>query len=187
MRKRSGGATLAIALATCLLLGGLRAPGAVADELDRLVQEVKPPARSKDYRPRFTIRLTDQVAHSGHKSLEVKGVPYEKITSTFPSKEVPPARFDPNARYHLECWIKVAGADTEAWVSIHMIGQTRDQSTIGRFRSASVAAGDWQKAAYEFTVPPDGLAVILGFVCLGPGTAYFDDFKLEELGQAAAP
>jgi len=29
--------------------------------------------------------------------------------------------------------------------------------------------------------------VILGFVCLGPGTAYFDDFKLEELGQAAAP
>jgi len=125
--------------------------------------------------------VSDKEAHSGRCSLAVKGVPYETITKSFPKKEVPPARFDPKARYRLECRIKVVGADTEAWVSIHMAGQTRDRSAIGRYRTESVTAGDWKYLKQDFTMPPDGLAVILGFVCVGGGTAYFDDFKLEEL------
>jgi hypothetical protein len=134
--------------------------------------------------PSHPAQLSDQVAHTGRRSLQVKGVPWETITTSFPQKEAPPARFDPNTRYRLECWIKVEGAGTEAFVSIHMIGQTRDASAINRWRSESVTAGDWRKVSYQVTMPPDGLAVILGFVCAGGGTAWFDDFKLEEIGPA---
>jgi hypothetical protein len=131
--------------------------------------------------------LSDEQAHSGKKSLKVKGVPYETVTGSFPGKEVPPVRFDPRTRYRTECWIKVAGQDTEAWVSLHMIGQTRDPNAIGRTRSESVTAGKWKKVQFETTMPPDGLAVILGFVCVGGGQAYFDDFKIEELRPAPRP
>ncbi|MGD0896647.1 MAG: hypothetical protein ABR915_02350 [Thermoguttaceae bacterium] len=129
-------------------------------------------------------KLTDKVAHSGKKSLQVKGVLWEKVMTSFTTKEKPPARFQPKARYRVECWIKVEGADTEAFVSLHMIGQTRDPQAINRWRTESVTAGDWKKVSYGVTMPPDGLAIILGFCCAGGGTAWFDDFKIEELGPA---
>jgi hypothetical protein len=110
-------------------------------------------------------------------------VPLEVVTKTSPGKEIPPARFDPNTRYRTECWVKVVGADTEAWVSLHMIAQNRNPEMIQRgLRSEAVTAGEWKKVSFETTTPPEGLAVIVGFVCVGPGKAYFDDFRIEELG-----
>lgn len=92
-------------------------------------------------------------------------------------------RLFPHRRYRLSCWVKVAGADTQALVAHHRSGilQSEGSKPVGRYRTESVLAGEWQKVAYDFTADPHGEPISLGFVCLGPGKAWFDDFSLREM------
>jgi len=111
-------------------------------------------------------------------------------------------RLIPFTRYRMECWIKVEGRDTEAFVSnysagltqtnriVHPYYHTRSEEApisqyinpIGRYRTPSVREGDWKHVSIEFKTEPTGQALMLGFVCLGRGKAYFDDFRLTEIG-----
>jgi len=131
----------------------------------------------KEHAPDIT---TDQ-SRSGTTSIRVKGVP--ALTRLPQNGNRSYYRLFPQRRYRLTCWVKVEGDDTEAFVAHHQRGlfPVDDTDLVGRYRTASTSSGDWKKLTYDFTSKKNGEELILGFVCLGAGHAYFDDFSLVEL------
>jgi hypothetical protein len=114
----------------CLLL----AAGAPADEIDALVEKVKPPARFGDRQALFTLkkepfrsvrypwrsmqpRVSTNDAHSGKMSIAVKGVPELRDKPSNGNRSW--YRLSLSRRYRTECWIKVVGEETEAFVANH--------------------------------------------------------------------
>ena len=136
------------------------------------------------------VSLTSERAHSGKQAIVTKGIKPEDLSKVDLHEEHPPVCFDPNRRYRLECWIFVEGEDTEAFVIGASELEIKDKTvfakedTIGKTRTASVKKpGEWQKVSYEFTAPAYGGLLSLNFVALGPGKAYFDDFKIVKLAE----
>lgn len=137
--------------------------------------------------PEHNPRISTTESHSGKNSIEVAGT--EKLTSTPKHGNRSEYRLFPNRRYRLSCWVKVVGADTQAFVAHHHSGilPSEGSEPIGRYRTGSVLAGEWQKVTYDFTAAPNGEPITFGFVCLGPGTAYFDDFRLVQVKEDKSP
>ena len=156
--------------------------------------------------PALPGRLTTEHARSGKQSLAVKGFPRKHLTDgrfpSTPSAEAPPASIH-HARYKLECWVKVVGEDTEAFIATYGPGfstrekvgnpwhvkrpreEPKEVNPTGRWRTPSVGPGDWSKITMLFEGPRWGRRLVLGFAAIGPGTAYFDDFSIKYLGPVA--
>jgi hypothetical protein len=133
------------------------------------------------------VSVTEERARSGKRSIVTKGIKPEDLPKVNLHEEHPPVCFDPNRRYRLACWIYVEGEGTEAFVIAANELEVKDatmflrEETVGKSRTPSVkAAGEWRKATLEFTAPPYGGVLALGFVAIGPGKAYFDDFRLDK-------
>ena len=131
------------------------------------------------------VEVSTERVRSGKKSIVAKGRKPEELRQLHLHQEHPPVCFDPNRKYHLECWIYIEGDNTEAFViganelevKDHMMFM--DKKTIGRSRTASVKTpGKWQKVTLDFTARPYGGLLALGFAAIGPGKAYFDDFRI---------
>jgi hypothetical protein len=145
------------------------------------------PLRTMRFEGRGPV-LSRERAHSGTQSLVVQGIQREDLAKLNLHCEHPAVCFDPNHKYRLECWIYVEGAKTEAFVigaNELLIADPRtfaDEETIGKTRTPSVKKpGEWQKVTLEFTAEPWGGILALNFVALGPGKAYFDDFRIVKL------
>ena len=148
-------------------------------------------------------RVSTDFAHSGKKSLAVKGFPRELMKDgrfpNIPAAEAPPTSIH-HARYKLECWVKVVGRDTEAFIATYGPGFTVNEEVgnpwfvrrpneepktvnpMGKWRTPPVGPGDWSKITMVFKGPRWGRRLVLGFAAVGPGTAYFDDFSIKYLG-----
>ena len=139
-------------------------------------------------------KLTQERAHSGTQSIVVQGIQREGLANVNLHCEHPAVCFDPHHKYHLECWVYVEGADTEAFVigaNELLITDPRtfaDEETVGKTRTPSVKKpGEWRKVTLEFTAAAWGGILSLNFVALGPGKAYFDDFRIVKLPKEAGP
>jgi hypothetical protein len=107
-------------------------------------------------------------------------------------EEHPPVCFDPNRAYCLECWVYVEGEGTEAFViganelEIQDATMFAREETIGKCRTPSVETiGEWRKVTLTFMAPPHGGLLALNFVALGPGRAFFDDFRIARVEEPA--
>jgi hypothetical protein len=134
--------------------------------------------------------VTTQRAHSGKKSIVTKGIKPEDLRKVNLHEEHPCACFDPNRKYHLECWVYVEGEDTEAFVIGANELEIKDatlfarEETVGKSRTPSVKKpGEWQRVEFDFVAPPYGGILALNFVALGPGKAYFDDFRIHKVAE----
>lgn len=131
------------------------------------------------------VSVTSERARSGKKSIVAQGRKPEELRRLHLHQEHPPVCFDPNRKYHLDCWVYVEGENTEAFVIAANELEIEDhimfarEDTVGKSRTASVKTpGRWQKVSLEFTARPYGGLLALGFAALGPGKAYFDDFRI---------
>ncbi len=151
------------------------------------------PYRGMRFVRRF-VTLTEERAHSGTKSIVAEGVKPEDMGRIWQRlyNEHPQARFDLRTRYRLECRVFVEGDDTEGFVIAHRAGLPDGSiyltpESIGRYRTDSARSGEgWKKVSLEFTTNPRGGVLFLGFVALGTGRAFFDDFSLVKVSAAAA-
>lgn len=146
--------------------------------------------------PRRTLRfvgrgvsVSTEQAHSGKRSIVTRGIRPEELPRVHIHEEHPPVCFDPGRKYHLECWIYVEGKGTEAFVIGANELEVKDKmmflraDTVGKSRTPSVRKpGKWQKVSLEFTAQPYGGVLAIGFVAIGPGRAFFDDFHMEKVG-----
>lgn len=122
---------------------------------------------------------TDQ-AHSGKKSLLVKGSSRAQAAKGMPGSPLAPQiLLDENSTYRITCWIKVDG-DGEASVSADLYDSTPQKpERFVRQRTTLAKWGEeWKQVSLEFKTPAFDPFIDLRFVCLGAGPAYFDDFCL---------
>jgi hypothetical protein len=134
------------------------------------------------------VRLTAERAHSGRQAVVTQGIRPEDLPKVNLHEEHPPICFDPNRTYRVECWICVEGDETEAFVIAASELDIQDatafarEETVGKSRTPSVRKpGEWQKVQFEFVAPAYGGLLALNFVALGPGKAYFDDFRIQKI------
>ncbi len=133
----------------------------------------------------YQVRISTEQFRSAGRSLEVDGITVERFVSHryFP-RDRAHTRFLPSETYRLECWVKVAGEDTEAFViptpGLGVSAQDLAAGQgVGTARTASVRETDgWRKVTAEFTGAPHGTPVNVHFIVLGEGKGYFDDFRI---------
>jgi hypothetical protein len=149
------------------------------------------PARGQRYEGRGV--LTKEKARSGKQSLLVQGRNADVAANQIPYNEHPQVRFLPETRYRAECWICVEGEETEAFVKVR--GQVKPEKNayllphnIGVLRTDSARSGDgWKIVGLEFDPGYWGGVLALEFECVGPGKAYFDDFKIAAVAEWDKP
>ncbi|MCC5829157.1 MAG: hypothetical protein JJU36_06885 [Phycisphaeraceae bacterium] len=137
-------------------------------------------------------RITTRHARGGERSLEVDGMTAEQfINFRFFPRDRAHTRFLPNKLYRLECWVKVEGDDTEAFIiPSPALGLTPqrllDGEGIGTHRTQTVRAGEgWRKVSVEFRGQPHGNPMNVRFVVIGEGKGYFDDFRIHRVTDQA--
>ena len=132
------------------------------------------------------LRVTTDAAHSGDKSLVVKGSasPDDRGAFLF----LPQLNLRARTAYRLEAWIKVEGEGARASVVGDLYEWTpHNPERLVRQETPAVEGGQgWHHVALDFETPDFDPYVDLRFRCVGPGTAYFDDFALTERPKAAA-
>jgi hypothetical protein len=150
-----------------------------------------------DYAGR-NVKLSAEQAHSGRQSIVAQGVTWEGLKDITVHCEHPPICLDPLCRYRLECWVRVEGEGTEGFCIAGdekgALDKAREftpaarlaaKEGIGRYRTASVTAtGKWERVSLEFQAAPDGGRLAIGFIAVGPGRAWFDDFRMVKLPRA---
>lgn len=91
----------------------------------------------------------------------------------------------PNARYHLECYAKVANLVTPEGPRLAIIGENE---VIATSEPVLADLADWQRLSIDFTAPPMLTTVNVSIVRIPrfsyddptKGIVWFDDFKLTE-------
>jgi len=141
-------------------------------------------------------KISEERAHSGKRSLLIAGRPADKLRHN--TKEEPPFRFRRERRYKMSYWVYVEGKDTEAFAATYYDGMVPAGKKVkspfygegiidpvGRWRTPpAYATGKWQFIEQEFQSPKTGQGIHMNFCVIGPGRAFFDDYKLEELPTA---
>ncbi len=130
-------------------------------------------------------RISDRHARSGSKSLEVDGMTAEAFVGfRFFPRDRAHTRFLPGKRYRMECWVKVEGEDTQAFlIPTPALGLSPERLVegegVGTHRTETVRAGEgWRKVSVEFRGQPHGNPMNVRFVVIGEGKGYFDDFRV---------
>ena len=139
------------------------------------------PGRAQRFGSGRGVAVTAERAHSGAQSIVARGITPDRLTRDLLYNEHPQARFDLNTKYRVECWVYVEGADTEGFVIARLTDPANylKPESIGPYRTDAAKAGEgWKKVSMEFVSEPHGGALFLGFVALGPGRAFFDDFRI---------
>ncbi len=131
-----------------------------------------------------TLGVSEDEAHSGARSLVVRGLPrdrpLDRRTGFLLTPQIP---LDPGSVYLLECWVKVAGGDTEAYISADLYESSpHEDAPAAQQRTGSVTPEQgWRYVTISFKAPPYDVFVDLRFIALGEGSAYFDDFSMTKV------
>jgi len=129
------------------------------------------------------LRVSTEKAHSGKKSLVFKGGKDPKTRGHF--LFVPQIPLDADSRYLLEAWAFVEGDDTEACVTGDLYEHSpHSRGRLVRQQTTSARSGEgWKHIKLEFDTSPTKIDpyIDLRFRVVGPGKAYFDDFRLVKI------
>jgi len=143
--------------------------------------------RGIKYEPRcpgYRCEISEEEASSGQRSLLVHGVSEANAREYKVGKEHPPIRWRSwRRKYRVSCRIKVVGEGTRAFVTVREQWPddfVKHRDGIGRTPFVEGGEG-WRLVSDEFRSWQQGGSVALGFICIGPGKAYFDEFRLEEI------
>lgn len=118
----------------------------------------------------------DDDAHRGTKSLKVRATGGGDFASTSVCTDATPFR---GKRVRLRGWVKTDGVVDPGWAGVWLRtdgDQPAFDHMVGR---GLVGTRGWRKARAQIDVPPDATHLFLGPMLVGPGTAWFDDLRIE--------
>jgi hypothetical protein len=118
------------------------------------------------------------VAHTGSHSIRLEGRSDSQWTALFPVGAV--CDVEPHARYRLSAWVRTRAVDRFARIELASFEYTYN-NVIDAAQSAKVTGSrDWTRIAVELDTG-DEAYVMPRLALYGPGTAWFDDVKLERI------
>ena len=92
-----------------------------------------------------------------------------------------PAPVMPGTKYRFAAWVKADGVAGRAGWYIHVNG---DKPQLINKVEGWEGSYDWREVAIEFEVPATGTEFLCGTVLYGTGKAWYDDAKLEAIGDS---
>jgi hypothetical protein len=134
----------------------------------------------------YGLRATSEAARSGTKSLLVKGTKDPKTRGGF--LFLPQIPLDAGSTYQLEAFCRVVGEGTEACITGDLYEHTphHPQRLLRQQTNSATSGGDWQRIGLTFRTERFDPYIDLRFRVVGPGRAFFDDFRLVKVGGEGA-
>lgn len=123
------------------------------------------------------VAWVDETAYSGSHSLRLRQKEAGRLHA-FPTGAV--CRVLPHARYRLSAWVKTHEIANNA--KLELAGYAYSYDNISHQAESSRLSGDVDWTHLDVELESDGQAYLMPYLVLeGPGTAWFDDVKLERI------
>jgi hypothetical protein len=100
--------------------------------------------------------------------------------STWVKYQQGPIAVMPGTKYRFTAWVKAQGVVGRAGWYVHVNG---DKPQLINKVEGWEGSFDWREVTIEFEVPATGTEFLCGTVLYGTGTAWYDDAKLEAIGE----
>ena len=128
------------------------------------------------------VSAAEGPAHSGKKSIAVRGLGPGKMKSVSPIGGGPALYVESNKRYRLAAWVKTKGLeDGGAWLQADDVFFNWEDIKATRRTEKLAGDHDWTRLQVEFTPSPREPLLNIKLCAEGTGTAWFDDLELMEL------
>jgi hypothetical protein len=183
----------------------LSVPGAVARELERVAVD-RGPGRGESSKAGFLqnkvndfeasvphgqmyngpiwqhINATEGSAHSGKRSIAVRGPGPGRVKAASPIGGGPPIYGESAKRYRLAAWVKTQGLDDGgAYLQVDDVFFNWQDAEATRKTKKLTGDHNWTRLEAEFTPSPRDPFLLIKLCVEGTGTAWFDDLELVEV------
>jgi hypothetical protein len=133
------------------------------------------------------INATEGPAHSGKKSIAVKGPGPGKVKSALPIGGGPGIYGESSERYRLAAWVKTQGLDDGgAYLQVDDCRWNWDDVKATSRTEKLTGDHEWTRLEIEFTPSPNDPFLLVKLCVEGTGTAWFDDLELAKVDSEAA-
>ena len=130
------------------------------------------------------INATEGPAHSGKRSIAVRGPGRGKVKAASPIGGGPPIYGESSKRYRLAAWVKTKGLeDGGAWLQADDVFFNWQDVKATRRTERLTGDNDWTRLEVDFTPSPKDPFLLIKLCVEGTGTAWFDDLELVEVAR----
>jgi len=134
------------------------------------------------------INATEGPAHSGKRSIAVRGPGYGEVKAASPIGGGPPIYGESSKRYRLAAWVKTEGLyGGGAYLQVDDVFFGWDDVEATRRTKKLTGDHDWTRLEVEFTPSPRDPFLLIKLCVEGTGTAWFDDLELMEVDPRRRP
>jgi len=130
------------------------------------------------------INATEGPAHSGTRSIAVRGAGPGRVKAASPIGGGPPIYGESGKRYRLAAWVKTQGLeDGGAWLQVDDVFFNWEDVKATRHSAKLAGDRDWTRLEVDFTPSPNDPFLLIKLCVEGTGTAWFDDLELVEVAR----
>ncbi len=130
------------------------------------------------------INATDGPAHSGTKSIAVRGPGPGNVKVASPIGGGPPIYGESSKRYRLAAWVKTQGLDDGgAYLQVDDVFFNWQDVQATRKTEKLTGDHDWTRLEVDFTPSPRDPFLLIKLCVEGTGRAWFDDLELVEVAR----
>jgi len=130
------------------------------------------------------INATEGPAHSGKRSIAVRGPGPGKVKAASPIGGGPPIYGESSKRYRLAAWVKTKGLeDGGAWLQADDVFFNWQDVKATRRTEKLTGDRDWTRLEVDFTPSANDPFLLIKLCVEGTGTAWFDDVELVEVAR----
>jgi hypothetical protein len=130
------------------------------------------------------INATEGPAHSGKKSITLKGLGPGKVKCASPIGGGPGIYGESSKRYRLAAWVKTQGLeDGGAYLQVDDCRWNWNDVKATRRTAKLTGDHDWTRLKVEFTPSPHDPFLLIKLCVEGTGAAWFDDLELVEVAR----
>ncbi|KPK41380.1 MAG: hypothetical protein AMK72_15305 [Planctomycetes bacterium SM23_25] len=130
------------------------------------------------------INATEGPAHSGTKSIAVRGPGPGQVKAASPIGGGPAIYGESSKRYRLAAWVKTQGlADGGAYLQVDDVFFNWQDAKATRRTKKLTGDRDWTRLEVDFTPSPRDPFLLIKLCVEGTGRAWFDDLELVEVAR----
>jgi hypothetical protein len=130
------------------------------------------------------INATEGPAHSGKKSIALRGPGPGKVKAASPIGGGPPIYGESSKRYRLAAWVKTQGLkDGGAYLQADDVFFNWEDAKATRRTEKLSGDHEWTRLQVDFTPSPNDPLLLIKLCVEGTGAAWFDDLELVEVAR----
>ena len=137
----------------------------------------------------YTTSLTTEQRHSGSTSFHVQGASTVTTATYLPFSQIAGIQVNQLKRIALTCYVKTneLNGNVQLWCQVWDKNNNTISFQNSQMQSAELTGNnDWKKLTLKLTVDTNAKRLLLGGFLMGGGSAWFDDFAIEEFAVANA-